>query len=92
MKAALLVVLVIGTACIPSQNTRPQIGARPGDGGREMPPAMTAPRSGLTSKKVSGKEDPDVLFAADRTRCTVSVEKYREVSIGESVFCAWGNQ
>jgi hypothetical protein len=55
-----------------------------------MPPAMTTTtRTGLSSKKVNGKEEPNVLLAADRTRCIVGADKFRETSIGESVMCAW---
>jgi len=54
-----------------------------------MPPGVTTQQSGLASKKVSGKEEPNVLLAADRTRCTVSADKYRETAVGESVLCAW---
>ena len=88
MRSALIAGFAIVTACIPPQGA-PQIGGRPGDGGREMPPGMTTPQSGVASKKVSGKEEPNVLLAADRTRCTVSEDKYRETAIGESVLCAW---
>lgn len=90
MRLALIVVLGVATACMPTRsNTRPDIGAMPGDGGRDMPVGTTAPRSELGSKKVNGKEDPNLLLAADRSRCTVSAAKYRETAIGESVLCAW---
>jgi hypothetical protein len=92
MKRALIVVLAMTAACIQRTTGRPQIGpAGPGEGGRDMPPAMTTTtRTGLSSKKVNGKEEPNVLLAADRTRCIVSAEKFRETSIGESVLCGWG--
>lgn len=89
MSVRLLVVIAVVAGCVPSQGTRPQIGGRPGDGGREMPTGMTAQQSGFSSKKVSGKEDPNVLLAADGMRCTVRADKYRETAIGESVLCAW---
>lgn len=59
-------------------------------GPRELPPGMVAERVQWASKKVYEKIEPNVLVAADRTRCTVSVETYRETTIGESVRCAWG--
>jgi hypothetical protein len=88
MRLALLVAFSVATACVPT-NTHPEIGGLPNDRGRSVPAGVTAPRSEVASKKVSGKEDPNVLIAADRTRCTVSADKYREVALGESVLCAW---
>ena len=83
-------ILLVTTACVPAiltGRTRPQ---GPGDGGRELPPGVSAgTQAQWASKKVNGKEDPNVLIAADQMRCTVTVEKYREVALGESVFCAW---
>ena len=89
MRLALIAAFTVVSACIPAQGTRPQIGGRPGDGGREITPGRTTQQSGLGSKKVSGKEDPNVLLAADVMRCTFSEAKFRETAIGESVLCAW---
>lgn len=88
---ALFVALSVTTACVTRPSTRPDIGGLPDDRGRAVPTGVTASRSDVASKKVSGKEDPNVLIAADRSRCTVSADKYREVAIGESVLCAWAN-
>lgn len=78
---------VIG--CMPPSVLERNPGRPPGDGGRELPQGMAAPRGDWTSKKVNGKQEPNTLIAADRTSCTVSADKFREVSIGESVFCSW---
>ena len=87
MRHALMAGFAVVSACVPP--TRPELGGRPGEGGREMPPGMTTQPTGLGSKKVSGKEDPNVLLAADGMRCYVSEAKFRETAIGESVLCAW---
>jgi len=93
MRGTLLVVALLVTACMPHVTKQsPPIGERPGDGGRELPTGLRAPRSEATSKKVSAKEEPNILVAADRSRCSVSEQKYRETSLGESVFCAWSKQ
>ena len=88
MRLALIAGFAVVAACVPAQS-RPELGGRPGDGGREMPTGMTTQPTGLGSKKVSGKEDPNVLLAADGMRCYVSEAKFRETAIGESVLCAW---
>ena len=89
MRLTGVLLLLVTTACVPGILTRrpPQPG--PGDGGRELPAGVARSRAEWGTKKVTGKEDPNVLIAADQARCVVSAEKYREVSPGESVFCAW---
>lgn len=94
MRGTLLVVALLVTACMPPHVTKqgPPIGDQPGGGDRELPTGLRAPRSEAASKKVSAKEEPNILVAADRSRCSVSEQKYRETSLGESVFCAWSKQ
>jgi hypothetical protein len=91
MRALLIVVAMVAFGCRnPTlEGGRPPIGGRPGEGGRELPPGMRAGQSDLNSKIVKAKEDPNILVADDRTRCTVTEKRYRETTIGESVLCAW---
>jgi hypothetical protein len=89
MKRLILASLAAVTGCMPPSVLERNPGRPPGDGGRELPQGMAAPRGDWASRKVNGKEEPNRLIAADRSSCTVSADKFREVSIGESVFCAW---
>ena len=64
------------------------------DTGRELPPSATGTTGdgaakGLASKVVNAKEEPATLIAADRTSCTVSADRFREVIVGTKVWCAW---
>ncbi len=47
------------------------------------------PSTGLGRKKVVDKRDPAWLVAADRTKCSVSADKYERTAIGDKVVCAW---
>lgn len=44
---------------------------------------------GWGSKTVDFKEDPATLLARDGTLCTVTVSKYRNVKLGDRVWCHW---
>jgi hypothetical protein len=54
------------------------------DGVRE--PAKNA---AFTRKVVHGKEAPATLLATDRSRCTVTEQRFKEVKEGDKVTCAW---
>jgi hypothetical protein len=45
--------------------------------------------TGIARKKVVDKREPTWLIAGDRTRCSVSTEKYERTGIGDRVICAW---
>ena len=45
-----------------------------------------------TRKRVTGKEEPATLLAADRTQCIVTAGKFKETSIGEDVWCDWNTR
>lgn len=47
------------------------------------------PTPGLARKPVARKEAPHSLYAADRTRCTVSEEKFNRTGLGDQVWCVW---
>jgi hypothetical protein len=40
-------------------------------------------------KRVEAKEDPSILIARDKTRCSVNEERYRKIKVGDNVMCAW---
>jgi hypothetical protein len=60
-------------------------------GGRELPEAMasTGERAALSQKVVQAKEEPATLFAADRSSCQVSAERFKQVIVGTKAWCAW---
>jgi hypothetical protein len=53
-------------------------------GGQRADPARESSR-----KRVTQKEDPATLIAADRTQCFVALDEYRVIKVGDSVSCAW---
>ncbi len=55
-----------------------------GRGGRS-----TTDGAGLLRKVVTAKEDPATLIAADGYRCMTTADRFRDVKIGESIWCAW---
>lgn len=88
-----VVVLVLASAC-----TKPWYVGTDHIGRRQPPPRVAvtgsaaqdgAPGISLSRKTVSAKEEPGTLIAADRTRCVVPAERFREVALGEKVTCGW---
>lgn len=47
------------------------------------------PNRGLMRKRVTAKQEPDLLLAEDGTSCRVSAERYREVEVGTDQLCGW---
>jgi hypothetical protein len=47
------------------------------------------PNQGLMRKRVTAKQEPDLLLAEDGTSCRVSAERYREVEVGTDQLCGW---
>ena len=58
------------------------------DGGST--PMATAIPNGVSRKRVNGKEEPSTLIALDRTRCTVTDDRFKAIKIGDDVTCTWG--
>jgi hypothetical protein len=48
-----------------------------------------AKNAAFTRKVVHGKEAPATLLATDRSRCTVTEQRFKEVKEGDKVTCAW---
>jgi hypothetical protein len=40
-------------------------------------------------KRVAEKEEPATLIASDRTRCTVTANRFKDTQIGDDVVCDW---
>ncbi|HYD51777.1 MAG TPA: hypothetical protein VEA99_04080 [Gemmatimonadaceae bacterium] len=65
-----------------------------GDDGLNPRPDRTGMRESangpqLARKVVSGKEAPSTLVAPDGSRCSVTERRFKEVTEGEKVTCAW---
>jgi len=43
----------------------------------------------LSRKVVSDKQEPNILWAADRTRCEVDQKKFESAKVGDTVWCVW---
>jgi hypothetical protein len=55
------------------------------------PDSASAIRSALSSKLVSGKEEPATLVARDGSRCSVSAKRFTDAREGDETWCAWTN-
>ena len=47
------------------------------------------PTRGPSRKRVSAKQEPDMLVAEDGTSCRVGKDRYREVEVGTDQLCGW---
>jgi hypothetical protein len=50
---------------------------------------IRAAKTGLYSKNVLTKKDPDTLMADDGTICLVPAERYRDTALHSLVYCNW---
>ena len=66
----------------------------------ELQPAGSLPSIGTQSptgraaatasrKKVAEKEEPATLIANDRTRCTVTADRFKNTRVGDDAICDW---
>jgi len=49
----------------------------------------STPERGIMPKRVTGKQEPNLLLADDGTSCAVTADRYRDVQIGKYAVCAW---
>jgi hypothetical protein len=56
---------------------------------RPMPEGRSTPERGIMPKRVTGKQEPNLLLADDGTSCAVTADRYREVQLGKYAVCAW---
>ena len=50
---------------------------------------MLSTDGGLARKEVAAKEEPATLVAADRSRCMVSAERFKNATVGSREICDW---
>jgi hypothetical protein len=88
---AVAAVAPIGCAVQPLGGARTTGAALPSGGAGTTPstPSATGVQAGVARKRVNGKEEPATLIALDRTRCTVTEARFRDIKIGDDVTCAW---
>jgi hypothetical protein len=51
--------------------------------------ASGSTEANVSRKRVDAKEEPSTLVAADRTRCTVTDERFRDTKVGDTAMCDW---
>lgn len=59
-----------------------------------LPSVGTQTPSGRTTavasrKRVAEKEEPATLIANDKTRCTVTADRFKDTHVGDDVICDW---
>ena len=52
-------------------------------------PATATSNPNMSRKRVAGKQEPATLIADDRSRCTVTAERFRDTKVGDDVICDW---
>ena len=40
-------------------------------------------------KRVAEKEEPATLIAIDKTRCTVTADRFKDIHVGDDAICDW---
>src|SRR5262245_33643719 len=53
------------------------------------PGASTVQPARETKKRVTAKDEPATLVAADRTQCIVDVDDFKRIRVGDEVACLW---
>jgi hypothetical protein len=49
----------------------------------------TGPRTGLYTKEVLTKKEPDTFLADDGTICRVPADRYKDTAVHTLVYCNW---
>jgi hypothetical protein len=71
---------------------RPVPGARGGTiqpVGSARGSATASSKTQLTRREVIAKEEPATLYANDRSHCKVTPDRFKEIAVGERVWCNW---
>ena len=84
-------VVVAGSCVLPGgQRVDPLAGGRQvEETPRLTPQGRSTPERGIMAKRVTGKQEPNLLLADDGTSCAVTVDRYRDVQLGKYAVCAW---
>ncbi len=53
-------------------------------------PAESSDDSGRENKKrVTAKQEPSTLIAADRSTCYVDIDSFHHINVGDMIACVW---
>lgn len=88
----LLTLVLIAASCVlpGRQGVDPTAGSRGiEETSRPTPQGRPTQKRGIMSKRVTGKQDPNLLLADDGTSCPVTADRYRDVQVGKYAVCAW---
>jgi len=72
--------------------TRPVPGTRGGTiqpVGSARGSATASSRTQVTRREVAAKEEPATLYATDRSHCKVPPDRFKDIAVGEKVWCSW---
>ena len=75
-----------GPMGLPSPSELQPAGSLPSVGSQSPTGRTTATAS---RKKVAEKEEPATLIANDKTRCTVTADRFKDTHVGDDVICDW---
>jgi hypothetical protein len=85
---SVIAALALSACILPGgQRVEPLGGTDGGVGVVVISPSM--PNRGLMRKRVTAKQEPDLLVAEDGTSCRVSPERFRAVEVGNDELCEW---
>ena len=83
--------LVLAAACSSMRTTPvhtiPTDRSMPGTARRPSQPSDADARE--NKKRVTAKQEPVTLIAADRTQCLVDQEDFRRIRVGDEIGCLW---
>ena len=51
--------------------------------------ATASSRTQVTRREVVAKEEPATLYANDRSHCKVTPDRFKDIAVGERVWCSW---
>ena len=75
-----------GPRGLPSPSELQPAGSLPSVGTQSPTARTTATAS---RKRVAEKEEPATLIANDKTRCTVTANRFKDTHIGDDAICDW---
>ena len=75
-----------GPLGLPSPSELQPAGSLPSVGGQSPTGQTTATAS---RKRVAEKEEPATLIANDKTRCTVTADRFKDTHLGDNAICDW---
>jgi hypothetical protein len=75
-----------GPKGVPSPSELQPAGSLPSVGAQSPTGRTTAT---ATRKRVAEKEEPATLVASDKTRCTVTADRFKDTHVGDDAICDW---